>query len=134
VSPYSARTPAGSRDTSKALQLLRGHHHSGAGDGLAVQRRLDATTAAMGEGTLDDVEVADPRQLARLGRRRRHVGQAALRVVHLEGVELAAEEPAPARPLAGQDRDVPGDVRPVDGQLVAADRPDRGVLDRRVGR
>ena len=75
----------------------------------------------------------DPRQLARPGRGRRHVGQAALRVVHLEGVELVAEEPAAARPLAGQDRDVPGDVRPVDGQLVAADRPDRGVLDRRVG-
>ena len=35
--------------------------------------------------------------------------------------------------LLGQDRDVPGDVGPAHRQLVAADRADRGMLDRRVG-
>ena len=82
------------------LELLGGHHRAGAGERLAVQGGLDAASPAAGEGPLDDVQVLDPRQLARAGHRRGHVGQLALRVADLEGVELAAQEPAPARPLS----------------------------------
>ncbi len=115
------------------LELLGGHHHAGAGERLAVQRGLDAAAPAAGEGPLEDLQVADARQVARAGHSGGHVGQGPLRIADLEGVELAPQEAAAAGPLAGQDRDVPRDVGPAHRQLVAADRADRGVLDRRVG-
>ena len=134
VSPYSARTRRRLLRDVEGLELLGGHHHAGPGERLAVQRGLDA--AASGPGR----RPARRRPGRAAGRRRAGrateavtSGRRPLRVADLEGVVLAAEEPASARPLAGQDRDVPGDVRPADGQLVAADRADRRMLDRRVG-
>ena len=85
------------------------------------------------ERPLDDVQVPQPSLLARCRQSRNHVGQLPLRVADLERVEFASQKPAPARPFLGQDRNVPGNVGPADGQLVATDRADRGMLDRRVG-
>ena len=64
------------RDVER-LELLGAHHHAGAGERLAVQRGVDAGSPAAGEGPLEDLQVADPRQ-RRAGRERRpsHVGQA----------------------------------------------------------
>ena len=61
------------------------------------------------------------------------IGELALGVASLEGVELAAEEAPAAGPAAGEDRDVAGNVGAAHGKLVAADRADGGVLDSRVG-
>src|SRR5262249_52123868 len=74
-----------------------------------------------------------PRLIARGRYRTSHIGKLTLWVPGLERVELAPEEAATARPPAGQDRDVPGDICMPYRQLMAADRADRGMLNRRVG-
>ena len=81
------------RDVER-LELLGGHHHPGAGERLAVQRGVDPGAPAAGEGSLDDLEVADPRQVARAGHAGRHIGQSPLRIADLERVELAPQEAA----------------------------------------
>ena len=98
-----------------------------------MQGGLNPRLAAAGERTLDHVQVAQAGDIARADHRRSHVGQSPFGIADLEGVVLTTEIAASAGLLAGQDRDVPGNVRSSHGQLVTADGADRGVHDGRIG-
>ena len=97
------------RDVER-LELFRAHHHPCAGERFAVQRGVDPGLAAAGEGALEDLQISDPRRVAGGRHAGGDVGQGPFGIVGLEGVEFGAQEAAAAGPLAGEDRDVAGNL------------------------
>src|SRR5262249_39992516 len=94
---------------------------------------VNTPASTAGESALKYLQIAYARRIARGRNAGRNVGQRTLGITHLERVEFRSQKPRPARPLSGEDRDMPRDVRAANGQLVAADRADRGMFDGRVG-
>ena len=100
VSPYSARTAAGSCETSNARSCSEVIIVRARASVSRCSVESTAAPAAAGEGPLDDLEVARPAPArAAAGTGEVDVGQLAAGVADLERVELAAQEAAAARPL-----------------------------------
>jgi len=76
------------------------------------------------------VPVDQQRHLA--GGPQREVGSALRRIAHLEGVVLVSQKSAASGPLAWQNRNMAGNLRPVHGELVRDNGADRRMHDRRL--